>query len=50
MTESKTEYRELSDDELLKVSGGLNPQPLPPGERRFVTLRFLNSFSPQTNI
>jgi hypothetical protein len=50
MTKSKTEDRELADDELVKVSGGLNPQPLPPGEHRFVTLRFPNSFPPETNI
>jgi hypothetical protein len=31
MTKSKTEDHELSDDELVEVSGGLNPQPLPPG-------------------
>jgi hypothetical protein len=50
MTKSKTEDRELADDELVKVSGGLNPQPLPPGEHRLVTLRFPNSFPPETNI
>jgi hypothetical protein len=50
MTKSKTENRELSDDELVKVSGGLNPQPLPPGEHLLSTLRFPNSFPPETNI
>ena len=50
MTKSKTENRELSDDELVKVSGGLNPQPLPPGEHLLSTLRFPNSIPPETNI
>jgi hypothetical protein len=30
MTKSNTEGRELSAQELDQVSGGLNPQPLPP--------------------
>ena len=50
MTKSKTDDRELSDDELVKVSGGLNPQPLPPGEHLLSTLRFPNSIPPETNI
>ena len=43
MTTSKTENREVSidefsTDELEQVSGGLNPQPLPPGRLAILSI------------
>ena len=29
--------RELSDDEIASVAGGLNPQPLPPGRSKMMS-------------
>lgn len=31
LDKQKTQVTEVSDDQLEKVQGGLNPQPLPPG-------------------
>ncbi|GCE31781.1 hypothetical protein KDA_72650 [Dictyobacter alpinus] len=39
--EQVAKFSELSDEQLMRVSGGLNPQPLPPG------LRTINRYQSQ---
>lgn len=44
-----TKTIELSDEQLVKVSGGLNPQPLPPGFRKIKDAR-QNNLTTNNNI
>jgi bacteriocin-like protein len=44
--EMNNRTKELKDEELARVSGGLNPQPLPPGpERSFISVNRFSLFS-----